>query len=286
MELTPNERASYGEQPVSEGANLLPSVLAYHRPTTLDEAVALLAEPRRRAIGGGTVAVPEGRIATAAGVELVDLQALGLDAVSIEGDRLVIGAMVRLGDLAGTSTPTNPDIPEVPELISDLARRELPSTLRNQATIGGTVALGDGDSLLLAGLLVHGAMVHLHGQAPMPLEQSLEECVGARIVTAVSIELDDRSSDHVSAEGASSEGGSAVAGTGRTPADTPIVAAVARRSGEVTRVALTGMAPSPILVDPADPIVGLEPPGDFRGSTSYRQHLATTLTTRVLGELA
>lgn len=254
----------------------MPSVLAYHRPTTLDEASALLAESNRRAIGGGTVAVPEGRIATESGIELVDLQALGLDSVSVSADRLVIGAMVRLGDLAGTATPTNPDIPEIPELIRELARRELPSTLRNQATVGGTVALGDSDSLLLAGLLVHGALVHLHGQDPITLEQSLEECVGARVVTAVSIELD------VDAN----EGGTAVAGTGRTPADTPIVAAVARRTDGELRLALTGMAPSPVLVDPSDAAAGLEPPGDFRGSTDYRRHLATTLSARVIGELA
>ncbi len=253
----------------------MPSVLAYHRPTTLDEAAELLADPSRRAVGGGTVAVPEGRVRTEAGIELVDLQALGLDGVSIDGDRLMIGAMVRLGDLAGTATPTNPDIPEVPELVRELARRELPSTLRNQATIGGTVALGDADSVLLAGLLVHGAIVHLHGSDPMPLDQSLAECVGARVVTSVSIELDT-----------TGVGGTAFAGTGRTPADTPIVAAVARRANDDTRVAVTGMAPSPTLVDPADPIAGLEPPGDFRGSTAYRKHLAQTLTTRVVGELA
>ncbi len=254
----------------------MPSVLAYHRPTTLDEAVDLLAEPNRRAIGGGTVAVPEGRTPTDDGVELVDLQALGLDGVTVQGDRLVIGAMVRLGDLAGTSTPTNPDIPDIPELIRDLAKRELPSTLRNQATIGGTVALGDSDSWLLAGLLVHGTQVHLHGQEPISLEQSLEECVGARVVTAVSIEFD----------GEASEGRTAIAGTGRTPADVPIVAAVARRTGDQLRLALTGMAPSPVLVDPTDPAAGLEPPGDFRGSASYRRHLATTLSARVTGELA
>lgn len=257
----------------------MPSVLAYHRPETLDEASSLLSGPNSRAIGGGTVAVPESRGAKADGVELVDLQGLGLDGIEQSGNRLILGSMIRLGDLVsgglmshepGGTTPGE----MVPQLIRDLARRELPSTLRNQATLGGTIALGDSESILLAGLLVHGAQVHLHGQEPISLEQSLAECVGNRVVTAVSIELDD-----------SATGGSATASTGRTPADIPIVAAIGRRVDDVVRMALTGLAPSPVLVDPSDPLRDLDPVGDFRGSPAYRRHLATTLCTRVLGEL-
>lgn len=241
----------------------MPSVLAIHRPTSLDEASTLLAGTQRRALAGGTVVVPDARVARDDGVELVDLQDLGLDSITVEGDRLVLGAMVRLGDLVADE--------RVPQLLRDLARRELPSALRNQATVGGTVALGEGESVLLAGLLVHDAQVALHGQDPIPLAQSLAECVGQRLVTSVSIAVD---------------GAGGVAATGRTPADVPIVAAVGRRSGDGVRIALTGVAPSPVEVDPADPASGLEPVGDFRGSTEYRRHLATVLSARVLGELA
>lgn len=242
----------------------MPSVLAYHRPGSLDEATTLLAGPNRRALGGGTVVVPTARRERGDGIEVVDLQGLDLGGVAADGDRLELGAMVRLGDLAGDD--------RIPALLRDLARRELPSALRNQATVGGTVALGEADSVLLAGLLVHDARVALHGQEPIALGQSLAECVGQRLVTSVSVAVD---------------GQGAIAATGRTPADVPIVAAVARRTGDGSqvRLALTGVGPYPLEVDPADPTAGLAPTGDFRGSADYRIHLAGVLSARVLEEL-
>jgi CO/xanthine dehydrogenase FAD-binding subunit len=240
----------------------VPSVLAYHRPGSLDEATTLLAGPNRRALGGGTVVVPTARRERGDGIEVVDLQGLDLARVAVDGDRLDIGAMVRLGDLVTDD--------RVPTLLRDLARRELPSALRNQATVGGTVALGEADSVLLAGLLVHDAQIALHGQDPIGLGQSLAECVGQRLVTSVSV---------------AGEGVGAIAATGRTPADVPIVAAVARRAGDQVRLALTGVGPYPLEVDPTDPTAGLTPTGDFRGSVDYRIHLAGVLSARVLEEL-
>ncbi len=240
----------------------MPSVLAYHRPGSLDEAATLLAEPNRRAIGGGTVAVPDARIARDVGVEVVDLQALGLDSLSSDGARLAMGAMVRLGDLMAD--------PATPALLADLARRELPSALRNQATVGGTVALGEADSVLLAGLLVHDATVAVHGAETQALADLLAAGLGSGIVTSVSVET---------------SGTGAIAATGRTPADVPIVSAVARAADTSVVVALTGVADHPVLVDPADPTAGLQPAGDFRGSADYRLHLAATLTARAVQEV-
>ena len=132
----------------------MPSVLAYHRPQELDEAADLLGRPDTAALAGGTLIVPTARQARDRGIELVDLQDLALDGVTETNGRLLIGAMARLGDLA--------DQAETPPLLRESCRRELPSALRNQATVGGTVAAAEAESLLLAGLLVHDARVHLH----------------------------------------------------------------------------------------------------------------------------
>ncbi len=79
-------------------------------------------------------------------------------------------------------------------------------------------------------------------------------------------------------------GETAWAGTGRTPVDTPIVAAYARVHDGETSLALTGVAATPLLVDPAD-VAALAPPADFRGSSEYRRSLAVVLTRRVLDSL-
>lgn len=241
----------------------MPSVLAYHRPGSLDEASTLLAGPNRRIIGGGTVVVPHARMHRGEGVEIVDLQGLGLDTVSQDTGVVMAGAMVRLGDWVQHAL--------VPEFLAELARRELPSALRNQATIGGTVAEADADSVLLAGLLAYGAEVHTWGHEPVSLEVFLADGVGNRIVTAVSFHPDGRG---------------AIAATGRTPADTPIVAAIAHQGvDDGLRLALTGVAPTPVLAHPADPTGDLAPVGDFRGSAAYRLHLVETLSTRALREV-
>lgn len=237
----------------------MPSVLAYHRPRTLDEASALLAEPNRRAIGGGTVIVPQSREHREHGVELVDLQGLGLDTVVIDGSDVQLGAMVRLSDIA--------DDERMPAVLRELAKRELPSALRNQATVGGTVALANPESVFLAGLLAYGATVHAHQNASTTLVQLLSDGIGQQVITEVSFD---------------SRGDAAWAATGRTPKDTPIVAAIALRREDGQRVALTGVAATPVLVDPDDPTADLDPPPDFRGSGEYRRHLAALLTRRAL----
>ncbi len=78
------------------------------------------------------------------------------------------------------------------------------------------------------------------------------------------------------------DGRIATARTARTPGDRPIVAAVARNDGSATRVAVCGVAATPVLVDDVDAI---DPPGDFRGSASYRKHLASVLIRRVRAEV-
>ncbi len=235
------------------------TVSAYARPSTMDEALELLAWSGAVVLAGGTRL---GGDTTARQVEVVDLQALHLDGIRAEGEhRVRIGAMTTLQQLVDSEL--------LPGVVREAARRERPSTLRAQGTLGGCVATGDPESELLAALLVHEAVAHLDtagGSEAVPLESLLATLpVGAgRIVTAVTFRTD---------------GAAAAARTARTPADTAIVAAVARATTDGQRVALTGVAPTPVLVRPGDE---LDPAGDFRGSSAYRRALADVLTTRVV----
>ena len=236
------------------------TVSAYWRPAEIDDALKLLSRPHAVALGGGTRV---NATATEDPVEVVDLQALGLGGIErIDSRTLRIGATTTLQQL---STAT-----EVPECIRDAARRELPSTLRAQSTVAGTVLTRDRDSELLAALLVHDTKVdirHPTGVARVALPDLLADRAQPHGGIVIALTMDP-------------VGPNSSARTGRTRADRPIVAAVARRDGDgVTHLALTGVASTPVLVTAVEDV---DPPSDFRGSKAYRRALAVTLTRRVL----
>jgi len=244
-------------------------LVEYHRPTSLGDAIALLAEPDRVVYAGGTTLHHS---TTGEPVEVVDIQALGLDRIERDsaGDGTIrIGATVTLEAVAQHDG--------CPDGVRAAARAELPSTLRTLATIGGTIGAADADSVLLASLLVHDAEVAFADGHVEPLGDVLRASAGGQADRTgpgliVSIEI-------------ATGGDTATAGTGRTPADTPIVAAVARRHDDGQRLALCGVADVPVLVE-ADDLAALDPPTDFRGSSAYRRELAGVLSRRVIAELS
>ena len=144
------------------------AITGYHRPSGLDEALALLnrKEVASAVIGGGT-AIRESWMQS--GVEVVDIQACVGSSVTAGSDRIRYGAMVRLQDLI--------DHPATPPLLAETAQREGPNTLRNAATVGGVVATGDHESELVAALLVHEAQVQI-ALLDQAVEVSLEELLG------------------------------------------------------------------------------------------------------------
>ena len=243
----------------------VPLVTAYHRPRTLDEALGLLISPQRVALGGGTTLNADREPCD---LEAVDLQSLGMDAMEAHAGRVRLGATVTLDAVRRCDL--------LPDLLRDVARLEQPSTLRTLATVGGLIAKGSAESLLLAALLAHEGRVELAGPGDSGRsERSLAELLVAglapgSLITAATVDASGRT---------------AVAGTGRTPADVPIAAAYGRRTEGFVAMALTGVAAHPVLVDVYDPTAGLEPAPDFRGSREYRLHLARTLTSRVMKEL-
>lgn len=228
-------------------------VKRYWRPSSLDEALTLLRRPRAIVVGGGTRL---NTIPPTEPVEVVDLQALQLGGVEpLDHGAARIGATATLQQLVEA---------DLPPAVREAARRELPSTLRAQATIGGTIATGDAESELLAVLLVHEASVTLR-ERRVPLGELLGELPLPRdaVITSVTIETSGRS---------------AVARAARTSADRPIVAAAVRITADGRRrVAVAGAAERPVLVEDADE---LESRSDFRGSREYRRALAEVLVSR------
>lgn len=263
----------------------------YHRPETLDDALSLLQRDKTSVpLAGGTHLLPsrDPHVQT-----VVDLQALGLDELSVEGFHLHIGAMVPLLRLV--------ESPVVGEFLAEAARLEGPITYRNAATIGGSIATGDPLSHLLIALLALDAQVHL--RLPDLATVSLD-----RILDAPSKFLDGGLITGVTTLSADGAPGVAMARVARTPRDKPIVAVAVRvtRDGDLcggVRIALAGVADRPMCaykvedqlkgqpfdkglvnVAVANLLEDLNPASDFKGSSDYRREMAAILTRRALLE--
>lgn len=269
----------------------MPRINEYFRPQTLDDALALLRRDQATVpLAGGTKLIPS-RVPDAQAV--VDLQALGLNELSVEGFHVHIGAMVPLQRLA--------ESPSVGELLAESAQLEGPLTYRNAATLGGIIATGDPLSHLLIALLALDTEVHL--RLPDPATVSLD-----RILDAPHKYLDGGLITGITALSANGAPGTATARVARTPRDKPIVAVAVRvtRDGDLcggVRIALAGVADRSIcaygvedrlkgqpfdkgLVDVAvgTLVEHLNPSSDFRGSSEYRREMAAILTRRTLLE--
>ncbi|MBK8051210.1 MAG: FAD binding domain-containing protein [Anaerolineales bacterium] len=233
------------------------------RPASLDEAIRLLNEAGGSAaiLGGGTALV--GMLEMRARPELetvIDLRMLQLDRLRMDGERLVVGAMVTLTDMIAH--------PVAGALASGVlvqaARGEGPINLRNAATIGGVVALGEADSEVYAALLALDAAVTMYTRRQTVETVPLRDLqVVDGVITEIAVPLQ-------AARGA-------IARVARTPSDRPIVAAVAIVAGASKTVALCGVAPKPILLGQL-----LAPIGDFKGSVEYRYEMAPVVAQRAL----
>jgi aerobic carbon-monoxide dehydrogenase medium subunit len=117
-----------------------PRVFAYHQPRTLDEALELLAAGDDVAVlAGGQSLVPMMNARLASPEIVVDINRLsGLDAIWIDGDRLVVGALVRHETLVG-----HPLVLERLPLLSAMARTIAHWPIRTRGTIGGSLVHAD-----------------------------------------------------------------------------------------------------------------------------------------------
>lgn len=118
-----------------------PAPFSYHRPTTLDEALALLAEYGDDAmlIAGGQSLVPMMNFRLVSPEHLVDLAGVGgLEAIEETGDTITIGARVRHADLAAS-----PVVRRSCPMLAAAAATIGHWAIRQQGTIGGSLAHAD-----------------------------------------------------------------------------------------------------------------------------------------------
>jgi carbon-monoxide dehydrogenase medium subunit len=117
-----------------------PAAFEYHRPSTLDEALALLdGDGETRAIAGGHSLLPMMKLRLATPDALVDLAGIpGLDGIERDGDGLRIGALVTHDTVARSGL-----VAEACPVLAETAGGIGDQQVRNRGTIGGSVAHAD-----------------------------------------------------------------------------------------------------------------------------------------------
>lgn len=271
------------------------SVQEYHRPATIRSALRLLGRVRPYTVplAGGTWLVARSDPAIEA---LVDLSALGLDYVNVKNWQLRLGAMTRLQTLA-----THPVIQNFAGgLLGNAVKKTAPRSVRNAATLGGTLITSGSTSDLILALLVLDAKVvlRLPTRRLVPLEVFLADrqihlLSGSLLVEEVLPAPPQRS-------------GTSASEIRCTPGDIPIVnaAALVSRKGDrcrVVRLALGGVSTVPIRLPDVETILtgrvldddllhqiadhisaSVNPQSDDRASSDYRRFIAGITACRAI----
>jgi carbon-monoxide dehydrogenase medium subunit len=129
---------------------------AYHRPGSLADAVSL----RQRAadgayLAGGMTLIPTLKQRLAHPSDLIDLSGLKeLSGIRIEGSLLVVGAMSRHADVAGSA-----DVRRTIPALAGLAAGIGDPQVRNRGAIGGSVANSDPAADYPAAVIALGAAI-------------------------------------------------------------------------------------------------------------------------------
>jgi aerobic carbon-monoxide dehydrogenase medium subunit len=280
-----------------------PVPFAYHRPASLDEALALMERygADGRVLAGGQSLVPALNMRLAAPAALIDINRLpGLDGISLEPEGLVIGALARQ-----EAVEASPLVARHAPLIAQAMPHVGHRAIRTRGTVGGSVALADPAAELPACLVALDAIVRVTGRGSrrdIPAQRFFRgiyttDLAPGEIVTAVVVppiepgwrsrfdELARRHGDYALVGlaahcrvdgGAIKEARLAFCGVGATPVRaTRAEAALSGRRPDADVVAEAGRA-----VD-AD----LDPPGDVHASPALRRHLARVLLARAVAQI-
>ena len=130
----------------------------FHRPTTVDEAVAVLAaNPDAKFLAGGQTLLPAMKLRLASPSDIVDLGLLrsSLSGVTQDGGTIAVGALTRHGEIATSDVlkRTIPALAGMAGMVGDPA-------VRSRGTMGGSVANNDPAADYPAACLALNATIH------------------------------------------------------------------------------------------------------------------------------
>ncbi|MEK6217070.1 MAG: FAD binding domain-containing protein [Boseongicola sp.] len=255
------------------------------RPTTLDDALAALANEDAQLLAGGQTLIPTMKARLAAPATLISLTAIPeLNGVHRDGNALVIGAATTHATVARKTASDYPGLAALAGQIGD-------PTVRNRGTIGGSLANNDPSACYPAAALGSDATIITNTRevAARDFFDGLFETVLAEneIITHVRFPIP------------------AAAAYSKMPQPASrfaMVGAYVARSGEGVRVAITGASEEGVyrwtkaetalmanfspdaltnLAVEADGMIG-----DIHAAPDYRAHLVGVITRRAVAAIS
>lgn len=277
-----------------------PAPFRYFTPTSVDEALALLASHQgdARVLAGGQSLVPMMNFRLVAPAALIDLNRIrALDFIDVADDVVRIGAMTRQRTIE-----FSPLVAQRLPLLRAAIRLVGHLPTRSRGTIGGSIAHADPAAEIPMVLQVLGGEVVARGPAGerrIPasdlFQSALTTTLGAdEILTEVRLPAMPGDACFAIEECARRHGDFAVAA----------VAVMLVRDGarcRMARLATAGISDTPVRLVTAEAILetsglgtdaieaaalaaadGVEPMSDRNGSAAFRRHLTAVLTRRVV----
>jgi aerobic carbon-monoxide dehydrogenase medium subunit len=277
-----------------------PPVFEYHRPGTVAEALAVLAEVGHdgKVLAGGQSLVPLLNMRLAAPRHLVDVNWLAeLDTIAVDDRAVRVGALARHARVEHDRDATDA-LPLLGQAIGDIAH----STVRNRGTVVGSLVHADPAAELPAVLVLLGGTMELAragdgGRREVaaadffvgPLESALRP---GELATAAVFPRPAAGTGSAWVELARRHGDYAICGVG------VLVELDQGLRVEAARAACISVGPVPVPVDLTDALAGqphdaadwaaagrlaaaaVDPEDDIHATAAYRRHLAGVLTAR------
>ena len=244
-----------------------PAPFEYHAPSTVEETCALLGSlDDAKILAGGQSLVPLLNFRLARPKYLIDINRIaGVDRIYERDGGVAVQALVRQAAVEDSDL-----VARVCPLLSDAVRLVAHRVIRNRGTVCGSIAHADPASEVPAVLLALGGSV-------VTVSSRGQRVIAAPDLFTGMFET-SLAPDELLAEAwfPAIHDAFAILEESRRHGDFALAGVV--RAAE--KLALFGVAPTPVLADPRDPARNLEPSGDIEATPEFRIHLVKVLTER------
>ena len=256
---------------------------AYHKPSSVADAVKLLADPDAKAISGGHTLIPALKHRLNKPSALVDLSGIAeMKGIRREGDALVIGALTKHEAVA-----TSPEVKAAIPMLAFVAKHIGDTQVRNRGTMGGSVANNDPAADYPAAVLALGGSIQTDKRV-VPADQFFQGMFATaldvgEIVTAIHLPVPEKAGYAKMRNPASRYSMTGVF-VAKGPAGVRVAVNGAGANGvfrvaEMERALTANWSPEAVANIKVDPS-SLN--GDIHGSAEYRAHLVTVMAKRAV----